>query len=269
VPFEGAWHAARVRSAVDQLADFTNPSYAEAMARYFQVKPGGYGEGDVFLGIRLSELRRLAKPYARLAYRSSDWLPLLTSAIHEHRQLALLIMAARSVRGTEAEQTQVYRDYLDHTAHVNNWDLVDVSCGPIVGRYLEARDRAPLYNLARSSLVWERRIAMVSTQHFLRAAETEDLFRISELLLFDQHDLIQKAVGWSLREAGKRVDRTALRDFLDEHAARMPRTALRYAIEHFDQAERQHYLRLRSRIDVPDGASQRRDRGDSAPSGTA
>jgi len=101
-----------VRSAVDQLADFANPSYARAMARYFQVKPGGYGEGDVFLGIRLSQLRRLAKPYAKLVYRSSDWLPLLRSAVHEHRQLALLIMAARSVRGTEAEQTQVYRDYL-------------------------------------------------------------------------------------------------------------------------------------------------------------
>jgi 3-methyladenine DNA glycosylase AlkD len=259
-----------VRSAVDQLADFANPSYAKAMAYYFQVKPGGYGEGDVFLGIRLSELRRLAKPYAKLVYRSSDWLPLLRSGVHEHRQFALLIMAARSVRGTEAERTQVYRDYLDHTAHVNNWDLVDVSCGPIVGRYLEARDRAPLYKLARSSLVWERRIAMVSTQHFLRAAETEDLFRIAELLLFDQHDLIQKAVGWSLREAGKRVDRTALRNFLDEYASRMPRTALRYAIEHFDRAERQHYLQQRSGINARTAPPQRADgRGDSAPSGSA
>jgi 3-methyladenine DNA glycosylase AlkD len=139
-----------------------------------------------------------------------------------------------------------------------------------VGRYLEARDRAPLYKLARSSLVWERRIAMVSTQHFLRTAETEDLFRIAELLLFDQHDLIQKAVGWSLREAGKRVDRTALRNFLDEYASRMPRTALRYAIEHFDEAERQHYLRQRSGINARTAPPQRADgRGDSAPSGSA
>src|SRR5215213_8648942 len=249
------WDAARMRSVVDQLADLANPSYAQGMARYFQVKPGGYGEGDVFLGIRLSELRRLAKPYATSIYRRSDWLPLLTSQVHEQRQLALLIMAARSTRGAETERAQVYGDYLDHTAYLNNWDLVDVSCGPIVGRYLQTRNRAQLYDLARSSLVWERRIAMVSTQHFLRAAETEDLFRIAELLLFDQHDLIQKAVGWSLREAGKRVDRTALRNFLDEHAARMPRTALRYAIEHFEQAERQYYLRQRSGINAPDGPS--------------
>jgi 3-methyladenine DNA glycosylase AlkD len=245
-----------VRSAVDQLADLANPSYAQAMARYFQVKPGGYGEGDLFLGIRLSELRSLAKPYTTLIYRSADWLPLLMSAVHEHRQLALLIMAARSARGTEAEQTQIYRDYLGHTTYVNNWDLVDVSCGPIVGGYLQARDRAPLYDLARSRLVWERRISMVSTQHFLPAGETGDLFRIAELLLFDQHDLIQKAVGWSLREAGKRVDRTALRDFLDKHAARMPRTALRYAIEHFGETERQQYLRLRSRVSAQDAGSE-------------
>ena len=239
---------------MDQLADLANPSYAEAMARYFQVRPGGYGEGDFFLGIRLSELRKLAKPYVKVIYRSTDWLPLLTSPIHEHRQLTVLIMAARSARGADAEQTQVYRDYLDHTAYVNNWDLVDVSCGPIVGRYLEARDRAPLYELARSSLVWERRIAIVSTQHFLRAGETRELFTIAELLLSDEHDLIHKAVGWSLREAGKRVDRNALRQFLDEHAARMPRTALRYAIEHFDQPERQHYLRLRPMINAEHGA---------------
>jgi 3-methyladenine DNA glycosylase AlkD len=246
-----------VRAAVDELADLADPAYAQAMARYFQVKPGGYGEGDLFIGIRLSELRRLAKPYAKLIYRSADWLPLLVSPVHEHRQFALLIMAARSARGAEPEQIQVYRDYLDHTAYVNNWDLVDVSCGPIVGRYLQARDRAPLYELARSSLVWERRISMISTQHFLSAGETGDLFAIAELLLFDQHDLIQKAVGWSLREAGKRVDRTGLRDFLDEHAARMPRTALRYAIEHFDETERQHYLRLRSRLNAQDAASEK------------
>jgi len=121
VLFEGAWHAARVRSAVDQLADFANPCYAEAMARYFQVKPGGYGEGDVFLGIRLSELRRLAKPYAKLVYRSSDWLPLLTSAVHEHRQLALLIMAARSVRGTRPSRPRstatIWPQSLAHQCH--------------------------------------------------------------------------------------------------------------------------------------------------------
>ena len=229
----------------EQLAALANPEYADAMARYFQVRPGGYGERDVFLGIRLRDLRALAKPYAKINYRGQDWLPLLQSGIHEHRQLALLVMASRAQRGTEAERAEIYRDYLAHTACVNNWDLVDVSCGPIVGGYLQARDRAPLYELARSPIVWERRIAMISTQHFLRSGETKDLFAIAELLLGDRQDLIHKAVGWSLREAGKKVDRNELRRFLDVHAAHMPRTALRYAIEHFDEPERQHYLRIR------------------------
>jgi 3-methyladenine DNA glycosylase AlkD len=127
---------------------------------------------------------------------------------------------------------------------VNNWDLVDVSCRPIVGSYLLDRDRAPLYELVESEWLWDRRIAMVSSQHFLRRGETPDLYRLAVILLPDRHDLIHKAVGWSLREAGKRVDRDELRHFLDQYAPRMPRTALRYAIEHFEPAERQHYLAL-------------------------
>jgi 3-methyladenine DNA glycosylase AlkD len=233
-----------VQAVAEQLAALADPEYATAMARYFQVRPGGYGEGDVFIGIRLRDLRAVAKPYAKISYRSEDWLPLVRSNIHEHRQLALLIMAQRARHGSEEERRQIYRDYLAHTAYVNNWDLVDVSCGPIVGGYLQHRDRAPIYELARSKLLWERRIAMISTQHFLRSRETKELFAIAELLLHDRHDLIHKAVGWSLREAGKKVARGELRAFLDTHAAEMPRTALRYAIEHFDEPERQHYLRL-------------------------
>ena len=237
-----------MNAVVQELTALANADYAAAMTRYFQVRPGGYGEGDVFIGIRLSDLRTVAKPYAKMSYRSQDWLPLLASPVHEHRLLALLIMAARSTRGSKEEKSQVYRDYLAHTAWMNNWDLVDLSCGPIVGGYLESRDRAPLYALARSSLIWDRRIAMVSSQHFLRAGETADLYAIAEILLTDRHDLIHKAVGWSLREAGKRCDSDALRRFLDAHAATMPRTALRYAIEHFDPPERQHYLRQRSAV---------------------
>ncbi len=228
-----------------QLAGLANPKYADAMARYFQVKPGGYGEGDTFIGIRLRDLRTAAKPYTKIGYSSEDWLPVLQSPVHEHRQLALLIMAARAKRGMEEERSQIYRDYLANTAYINNWDLVDVSCGAIVGGYLQDRDRAPLYELARSSLIWERRIAMISTQHFLPSGEIKDLFAIAELLLDDRHDLIHKAIGWSLREVGKKVDRDQLRRFLDAHAAQMPRTALRYAIEHFDEPERQRYLRIR------------------------
>ena len=136
----------------------------------------------------------------------------------------------------------IYRTYLANTAYVNNWDLVDISCKPIVGGYLFDRDRAPLYALARSDSLWERRIAMVSVQWFVKLGDCDDVYRLAELLLGDRHDLMHKAVGWSLREAG-RQDRDALRAFLDRNIAMMPRTALRYAIEHFDEAERQHYLR--------------------------
>ena len=229
----------------DELAALANPEYAAAMSRYFQVRPGGYGEGDVFLGIRLGDLRALAKPHLRHRYEGADWLPLLRSPTHEHRQLVMLIMAGRAQRGSPDEHADIYRDYLANTAYVNNWDLVDVSCGPVAAGYLQDRDRSPLYRLAGSDLIWERRIAMVGSQHFLRSGQTDDLFALAALLLGDRHDLMHKAVGWSLREAGKRVSRDALRNFLDRHATAMPRTALRYAIEHFDPAERQRYLGLR------------------------
>jgi 3-methyladenine DNA glycosylase AlkD len=174
---------------------------------------------------------------------------MLRSPIHEHRLIALVVMTERAKKSAgksngEGELQVIYDTYLGNTRHVNNWDLVDVSCGAIVGGYLLDRDRAPLYRLVRSHLLWDRRIAMVSSQHFLPRRETADLYRLAEILLPDRHDLIHKAVGWSLREAGKRVDRDELRRFLDQHASSMPRTALRYAIEHFEPAERQHYLAI-------------------------
>ena len=225
-----------------------SPENARALARYFKVGPGSYGEGDIFLGLKLSELRQMAKPYVSSAFEPDQWLPLLRSPIHEHRQITLVVMSERAKgllkRGPEEELRLIYDTYLGNTRYVNNWDLVDVSCGPIVGGYLLDRDRSPLYELVRSDLLWERRIAMVSSQSFLARGETSDLYRLAEMLLPDRHDLIHKAVGWSLREAGKKVDRDELRRFLDQHVSTMPRTALRYAIEHFDAAERQHYLAL-------------------------
>ena len=226
-----------------------NPETARTLARYFQVKPGGYGEGDVFLGLKLSELRVLAAPYAAEPFISDHWLPLLHSPVHEHRMLALVVMSERARRnagrrGDPAELELVYRTYLDNTEYVNNWDLVDVSAKPVVGGYLQHRDRGQLYVLARSTLLWERRIAMVGSQWFLKAGETDDLFRLAEMLLGDRHDLMHKAVGWSLREAGKR-DPAALRQFLTTHVSAMPRTTLRYAIEHFDPEKRRAYLALR------------------------
>ena len=225
-----------------------SPENARALARYFKVAPGSYGEGDIFLGLKLSELRQLAKPYVSSIFEPEQWLQLLHSPIHEHRQITLVVMSERAKklikRGSDEELRLIYDTYLGNTSYVNNWDLVDVSCGPIVGGYLLDRDRSPLYRLARSDLLWERRIAIVSSQAFLARGETSDLYRLAEILLPDRHDLIHKAVGWSLREAGKKVDRDELRRFLDQHVSIMPRTALRYAIEHFDPAERQHYLAL-------------------------
>ena len=226
-----------------------DPETARTLARYFQVRPGGYGEGDVFLGLKLSQLRTLVAPYAAEPFVSARWLPLLRSPVHEHRLASLVVMSERARRsagrhGDPAEQELLYRTYLDNTAYVNNWDLVDISCGRIVGGYLQHRDRAPLYTLARSLLVWERRIAMVGCQWFLKSGETADLFRLAEMLLGDRHDLMHKAVGWSLREAGKR-DPATLRQFLTSHVSVMPRTTLRYAIERFDPEERRAYLGLR------------------------
>ena len=225
-----------------------SPENARALARYFKVAPGSYGEGDIFLGLKLGELRQLARPYLNSAFEPEQWLPMLRSPIHEHRLITLVVMSERAKkivkRGNEDEFRLIYDTYLGNTSYVNNWDLVDVSCGPIVGGYLLDRDRSPLYELARSDLLWDRRIAMVGSQRFLRRGETSDLYRLAVILLPDRQDLIHKAVGWSLREAGKKVDADQLRRFLDQYAATMPRTALRYAIEHFDAAERQHYLTL-------------------------
>ena len=232
-----------------EIRAVADPGSAAVLTRFFQVRPGGYGEGDVFVGVQLSRLRLLTKPYLRTPFVAADWLPLLRSPVHEDRLAALVVMSERATRaaraGDDAEHEHLYRTYLDNTASVNNWDLVDVSAAPVVGGFLAHRDRTPLDGLAQSSVLWERRIAMVATHHFLRRGETADAYRIAELLLDDREDLIHKAVGWSLREAGKRVDRDELRRFLDQHATAMPRTCLRYAIEHFPPAERQHYLRLR------------------------
>lgn len=222
-----------------------DPSDAEVLARYFRTGPGGYGEGDTFCGIKLSRLRTVLRPYVTTPFVRDHWLPLLHSPIHEYRLACLVMMAERAVRGSAEEQGLIYDTYLGNTRRVNNWDLVDVSCAPIVGGYLLTRDRAPLSLLARSESLWERRISIVSTHRFIRAGESADTYVLAAQLLGDDHDLIHKAVGWMLREAGKRVSRSELIAFLDQHAAAMPRTMLLYAIEHFDPDLRRHYLTRR------------------------
>jgi 3-methyladenine DNA glycosylase AlkD len=223
-----------------KLRDAASAERAAGALRYFKTGPGGYGEGDRFLGVAAPDMRRLAREFQSLKLR--DIRTLLMSEWHEERSLALLIMVRQYERGDQHARDAIYDAYLRSTRRINNWDLVDCSAPHIVGAHLASRSRAPLRQLAKSSALWERRIAILATQHYIRRGEFDETLRIAGMLLADRHDLIHKAVGWMLREVGK-GDRRVLEGFLDRHASTMPRTMLRYAIERFPAAARKRYLR--------------------------
>lgn len=216
-------------------------SDTEGMRRFFKVQPGGYGAGDEFLGINVPAIRRVAKHYRELPMTAID--QLLDNPYHEVRLLAVIILANRCHRADEATHRAIYDFYLRNAPRMNGWDIVDSSCYHIVGSYIVRHpDEWPvLERLSRSDNLWERRIAIVSTWALIRAGQLAVTFTIADQLLDDKQDLIHKAVGWMLREAGKR-DRERLRTFIMSHGSRMSRTTLRYAIEHFDQSERAHFL---------------------------
>jgi 3-methyladenine DNA glycosylase AlkD len=220
------------------------PGDVEALTRFFKVAPGQYGEGDSFLGIKVPPIRKIAKKYASLS--TKDIQHLLKSPLHEMRLLGVIIMANRSQRGDDATKKEMFELYLQNTAHVNNWDIVDLSCREIVGGYLllHPEEQSVLHHLAKSSSIWERRIAIVSTWQFIREGQTTLTYEIADLLLADSHDLIHKAVGWMLREAGKRNE-PQLKEYLQRKYRHMPRTAFRYAIERFPLQERQYFLSLK------------------------
>jgi 3-methyladenine DNA glycosylase AlkD len=230
-----------VRRDVRALAD---PARATHALRFFRTGPGEYGEGDRFLGLTVPQIRTLVRRHAALPRDAV--LTLLQSEWHEERLLALLLLVHAYERGDAETRAAITRDYLAHTAHVNNWDLVDASAGTLLGASVAASDLRGLDRLARSSSLWERRIAIVATFHHTKAGDVAPALHVAERLLGDRHDLIHKAVGWMLREAGKR-DRAALEAFLDAHHDRLPRTTLRYAIERFPEAERRAYLARRAR----------------------
>ncbi len=230
--------AAELRKRLAALAD---PRAAEGSRRFFKTGPGEYGEGDLFRGIRVPALRRLARERGG-AVTPAGALALLKSEFHEDRLLALLILVRLYAKGDEAARAGIYRAYLSHTKFVNNWDLVDSSAEHVVGAHLRDRSRAPLRRLAKSGDLWERRIAVLATFHFIKRGEFRETFSLARALLSDREDLIHKAVGWMLREVGK-ARPEALRAFLERHAATMPRTMLRYAIERFPLDLRQAYLR--------------------------
>jgi 3-methyladenine DNA glycosylase AlkD len=218
------------------LADATT---AENHLRFFKCGPGQYGEGDAFLGINVPSLRTLSKEYTPTPV--AEAVALLHSKWHEARLLALMILVRKYERGDDAMREEIYRNYLANTHRINNWDLVDASAPNVVGAHLLERDRTQLYDLAKSESLWERRIAIIATQHFIRHDDFDDTLRIAEILLDDRHDLIHKASGWMLREAGKR-NQPLLERFLRKHAKRMPRTMLRYAIERFTPELRGQYM---------------------------
>ena len=229
-----------IEAARAALRECSDKSHAKVLQRFFKTGPGEYGEGDQFIGVRVPATRRVAQRYRDLSL--IDTLTLLQSAIHEERFLALVILKQKYRKGRSGEQSEIYKKYLDNTQYVNNWDLVDTSAEHIVGAYLSNRSRRPLYDLARSNCLWERRIAIMATFHFIRNAEFGETLKLAEMLVSDTEDLIHKAVGWMLREIGKR-DRSAEESFLNKHYQRMPRTMLRYAIEKFPEDVRQQYLK--------------------------
>lgn len=221
------------------LKKLINPGQARLLARFFKTGKGEYGEGDIFLGIKVPEQRKIALKYLGLNF--ADLRDLLADKIHDRRMVALLILTYRYPKASEKDKKKIYNFYLKNKKAVNNWDLTDVTCHKIVGEYLLERDRKILYELANSKELWDRRIAIVSTAAFIRVNDFKDTLKISKILLNDEHDLIHKAVGWMLREVGKK-DKKELIKFLDRYYKKMPRTMLRYAIEKLPQEERRFYL---------------------------
>lgn len=218
-----------------------NPKIAEHSQRFFKTGEGEYGEGDLFLGIRVPEVRKIAKKFNKLSLPETE--KLLHSKYHEARLCALVILVNLCKKAEQDLHTSVYELYLANTSYINNWDLVDISAQHIVGSYLLERDRKVLHQLAESEDLWERRIAIMSTLFFIRHNDFDTTIEIAEQLLEDDHDLIHKAVGWMLREVGKREIKRE-QAFLDKHIRSMPRTMLRYAIEKFPETKRKEYLEM-------------------------
>ncbi|MBY0539358.1 DNA alkylation repair protein [Patescibacteria group bacterium] len=228
-----------IRAEFKKLA---RPKKAKAMMG-FKTGKGEYAEGDVFLGLTVPEIRAIAKKYSEMALSRTEYL--LQIGKHEERLGALFILVDKFRKGDVNEQKKIFDIYLKNTKHINNWDLVDASAHYIAGAYLHGKSKAPLYRLARSKNLWEKRIAMVATFYDIQKGDAKEAHKIADMLFSDSHDLIHKAIGWMLREAGKRVSRDELKKYLKGRVGKIPRTALRYAIEHFPESERKLFLAMK------------------------
>ncbi|MBD3330778.1 DNA alkylation repair protein [Candidatus Peregrinibacteria bacterium] len=224
-----------------ELNSLANEKQAKNLARFFKTGKGQYGEGDKFLGIKVPIQRKVAKKFQNI--NLSDLKSLLSSPYHEHRLTALIILNHKFQKAqSEKTRTNLVKIYISQIKYINNWDLVDLSAPQILGVYLEHKPKDILYKYANSNNLWKKRIAILSTFHFIKNSKFEDTLKISKILLKDDHDLIHKAVGWMLREIGNR-DLETEENFLKKHYKKMPRTMLRYAIEKFEESHRQKYLK--------------------------
>ena len=226
----------QVKQELENLAD---PEHARKLQGFFKTGKGEYGEGDIFLGLRVPETRGVAKKYRKIPLTSV--LELLRSGVHEHRFTALIILIEQFNRGDEEVRQRIVELYLSNTAYVNNWDLVDSSAHKILGAWLVDKPREILYELAGSESLWERRISIISTFAFINKGDLVDALALSKVLVKDEHDLIHKASGWVLREVGKK-DQPALEEFLLEHYKTMPRTMLRYSLERLPEDRRKFFM---------------------------
>jgi 3-methyladenine DNA glycosylase AlkD len=248
---QSASTASAVRQALHAQA---SPARVAGVTRYFKCGPGEYGEGDTFIGVTVPTQRTVARRFRDLSLGETD--TLLTSSIHEERNTALFILVDQFTGGDERTRGRIFRLYMRRLRFVNNWDLVDTSAAAIVGGWLEDKPRGLLDRLARSKQLWSRRVAMIATFHYIHRGDHRDAVRIAAILVNDSHDLIHKAVGWMLREVDKRASPAALTTFLNRHAATMPRTMLRYAIERLPEAKRKRWMTMaakgeRSKIHTP------------------
>jgi len=224
----------------EELRKYSSKKQAKILQWFFKTGPGEYGEGDVFIGVKVPNIRIVAKKYQDIGFQ--DLLRLLKSKIHEERLTAILILVLQYSITVESERERLYKAYLKNTKYINNWDLVDLSAWHIVGAFLTNRAKNPLFKLAKSKSLWERRISIVSTYYFIKNNQFKDTLKIAQILITDKEDLIHKAVGWMLREVGKR-DLSTEEKFLKKFYKKMPRTMLRYAIERFPEPKRMAYLK--------------------------
>lgn len=225
-----------------EIKDTANSGQAKKAVRFFKTGPGDYGEGDKFLGLNMSQQKRIAYKFENLNFLQIK--ELLYSEFHEHRMVALLILIQKFEKGDKDTKQKIFNFYIKHSKQVNNWDLVDTSAHKIAGIYLLKKNKDVLYRMAKSTNLWQRRIAIVSTVAFIKEGEFNPTLKVAKMLLKDGHDLIHKAVGWMLREVGKK-DLAVEEKFLKKYHKSMPRTMLRYAIERFPEEKRQTYIRGR------------------------